>query len=661
MDEALIADVVERLDADTELVPQTGELVLAALLGEDEVNACLGGTSPARPELDPTPAAPPCRAYVKALTVEGFRGIGPTSRVELSAGPGLTLVIGRNGSGKSSYAEALELLLTGDSQRWSSRRSKIWKDGWRNLHHQGPTTIEAEILIDGEPGSTSLHRSWTATDDLTGGNTRLLRGGETLASLAPLGWEEPLKTYRPFLSYNELGSMLEEGPSRLYDALGSIFGLEDLVDAAARLAAVRKERTAAHKAVKDKLVRLRRGLEQLEDERAERCLAALKGTKLRLDEVEALVTGDRPAGGPDSELDRLSNLAQLPDPDLEAVKTATTELRSAAAEVERVRATDANRARSLAGLLQRSLEFHDQEGDGDCPVCGRDGALDADWHRLTETAIGDLRTQADAADQAHRRCAAAEQRTRTLLAPPPQVLEHAAALGVDPSPVRAAWESWRATQEKAGTALATALEERAVELAAAVGKVRDEAQRKLDERQGAWRDVALDVAGWLPEARRMTSEKELVKQVKTAETWLNETATRIRNERFQPIKEQVKSYWELLRARSSVDIDDVTFGGRATRRRVNLDVTVDGTEGAALARRHEPGRAARSRSVPVFATGDSGLQSVSFPDDRRSGPGHGSGPGRRTGAGARNGSPRPPGRGLHPRRSAAGGGPSAGD
>jgi hypothetical protein len=27
-----------------------------------------------------------------------------------------------------------------------------------------------------------------------------------------LGWENPLEAYRPFLSYNELGSLLDEGP-----------------------------------------------------------------------------------------------------------------------------------------------------------------------------------------------------------------------------------------------------------------------------------------------------------------------------------------------------------------------------------------------------------------------------------------------------------------
>ena len=44
-------------------------------------------------------------------------------------------LIGRNGSGKSSFAEALELLLTGDTYRWKKPRTAVWREGWRNLHH----------------------------------------------------------------------------------------------------------------------------------------------------------------------------------------------------------------------------------------------------------------------------------------------------------------------------------------------------------------------------------------------------------------------------------------------------------------------------------------------------------------------------------------------
>jgi hypothetical protein len=44
----------------------------------------------------------------------------------------------------------------------------------------------------------------------------------------------------------------------------------------------------------------------------------------------------------------------------------------------------------------------------------------------------------------------------------------------------------------------------------------------------------------------------------------------------------VKGIWELLRTRSHVELEDITFEGKSTSRKVSLDVTVDGTQGAAL-------------------------------------------------------------------------------
>ena len=44
--------------------------------------------------------------YLRTVRVEGFRGVGPPVALDVPLGPGLTLVIGRNGSGKSSLTEA---------------------------------------------------------------------------------------------------------------------------------------------------------------------------------------------------------------------------------------------------------------------------------------------------------------------------------------------------------------------------------------------------------------------------------------------------------------------------------------------------------------------------------------------------------------------------
>src|SRR5438034_10755717 len=108
-------------------------------------------------------------AYISSLTVQGFRGIGPKQALRFSPGPGLTIVVGRNGSGKSSFAEALEVLFTGDSKRWSDR-SKIWKEGWRNLHHPKTASIDADLLLEGQ-GPMKVTASWDAGAPLESAKT----------------------------------------------------------------------------------------------------------------------------------------------------------------------------------------------------------------------------------------------------------------------------------------------------------------------------------------------------------------------------------------------------------------------------------------------------------------------------------------------------------
>ena len=137
-------------------VERAADLVLAAFQGPDALRATLeghGAASVPTRQPDQTPTA----TYLAALEVEGFRGIGPPATLTLEPSPGLTLVVGRNGSGKSSFAEALEMLLTGSNRRWTER-AKVWQDGWRNLHH-GPPRITGRFRPDG--GRTTMTISAT--------------------------------------------------------------------------------------------------------------------------------------------------------------------------------------------------------------------------------------------------------------------------------------------------------------------------------------------------------------------------------------------------------------------------------------------------------------------------------------------------------------------
>ena len=80
-------------------------LVLAACDGRDALDGVLQTAKTTAKADEKATATTHAGAYLTSLTVEGFRGIGPRQTLTLTPGPGLTIVVGRNGSGKSSFAE----------------------------------------------------------------------------------------------------------------------------------------------------------------------------------------------------------------------------------------------------------------------------------------------------------------------------------------------------------------------------------------------------------------------------------------------------------------------------------------------------------------------------------------------------------------------------
>ena len=111
--------VHDRLSAEDLLQKNWSSLVLAACDGDDALAGVLNNGKAATPVTEKPSATKGIGAYLTSLAVEGFRGIGPRQTLTLTAGPGLTIIVGRNGSGTSSFAEALEVLLTSDNKRWA--------------------------------------------------------------------------------------------------------------------------------------------------------------------------------------------------------------------------------------------------------------------------------------------------------------------------------------------------------------------------------------------------------------------------------------------------------------------------------------------------------------------------------------------------------------
>ena len=114
--------------------------------------------------------------------------------------------------------------------------------GWRNLHAHDLVRISAELLVE-DAGPATAERTWSGAV-FPESRATVQFAGKKRADLDQLGWRDALVAYRPFLSHSELEAFFN-GPSRLYDLLSSVLGLEDLATAEGRLSAARKERKGA--------------------------------------------------------------------------------------------------------------------------------------------------------------------------------------------------------------------------------------------------------------------------------------------------------------------------------------------------------------------------------------------------------------------------------
>jgi energy-coupling factor transporter ATP-binding protein EcfA2 len=581
MDDELLRLVVEHLATAPPDVTDAQGLVLAACQGADELENALGGTASGAAPIRPTPVpSNGLGVWLLALEVAGFRGVGRRTVVNFEPRPGLTLVVGRNGSGKSSFSEALEFLLTGANYRWAER-SRVWSQGWRNLH-QPQASIVARFAKDGAGQPVVVGAAWPDEGELVDARREMF--SPTKGPIAGLGWTEALGNYRPFLSYTELGSLLDEGPTKLYDAVASILGLQELTTAQKLIADARIHRTNMQKAVAEQLPALLDRLGAINDKRASASFKALSSRRWDLDVVDRALSGAIEEGDPEAELLTLRVLSTVAGPDGARVEDIAQRLRDAADGLAKAAETDSGRAKRSAKLLKDALTYHKHVGDGECPVCRRPGALDAIWRKAAEAEVQVLSMAAAQADQAEAVAKATFSEARGLMAAAPQALQWASQVGVDAREAQVAWAGFlKAPAEDELTAVADHLEKQLPALNAALLRLREAASQELERRENAWRPIAHDLTDWLTHARAAEGQQATIPALKAAEKWMKGAVAALRDERFTPIAEGVDRNWRLLRQESNVKLNRPKLEGTGNARRVALDIDVDGQPGAALA------------------------------------------------------------------------------
>ncbi|AUS78892.1 recombinase RecF [Actinoalloteichus sp. AHMU CJ021] len=586
VDSSLVTQLAARATEDDSLGDRAKELVLAALESPDELAdllSTIGGERGSAGE----DTVRPVTAYLREIRVEGFRGIGSATTLSLHPGPGLTIVTGRNGSGKSSFAEGLETALTGGTFRWGGEpeRSKQspWATQWRNLHHRGRCSVAVELAVDGAAENVLVGIDWDRDADYTDQQpwTQPRTGtvlGRRVPGRDPLGWAEALRNYRPIMSYQEMNALLHATSMKLHEAIARILGLDRLTSAINHL---KESRKAPKDEVEhaDKLSReLRKTLADVPDDRAQRARTAL-GRKRDLELLTSLATGTDERQQETTRSLRI--LSTLTAPAEDEVRDAADTLRAAHTAEQELTAHRARTEARRLDLLRQALELHAEQGERDCPVCGT-GRLDGEWRRKAEDTLQEHHLDAERQRRVAERTAEARRQARALLesVPTPPATEEPLALPALPA-LTAATNRWFDAPTEL-PALADHLLARRPELAAAMAEVREQAAAHLDEREERWAPVALELSRWLDANKRAEPHREVVRAADQAVKWLERNETTIRDERVAELSGQIQEVWASLRQESNVSLGNLTLEGRHTRRTVRFTAGVDGEEGSAL-------------------------------------------------------------------------------
>ncbi|WP_208113180.1 AAA family ATPase [Actinorugispora endophytica] len=555
------------------LDPAARQWVAAAAHGEDALAACARGETfdlplPAEP-VQPVQHARRC--YLNRVRVQGFRGIGRAATLEFPPGPGLTVIVGRNGSGKSSFAEAVEAALTGRNVRWDGMPA-AWRDGWRNLHFDDTTEITVELQRSGEHAATRVTRSWAGESVRSARGEVVLPNGET-GSLASLGWGDDLSRYRPFLSYDELGRTVTGRSAELYDTLTALLGLTELTETERRLAkACDKLAKAVDRPARD-LSYLLEQLRASTDPRARRAVEILTAPSTDLGRLAAIAADNGPSDPAQQVV--LRRLRRLAVPERALMTDVVSELRGAAMETAMAAGTKGDRARGVVELLRQALEYHERHpAETDCPTCGSTDALGTAWVYRARAEIAKLEPVAASTAAAHQRAEDARDQARFLMAPPPSWLPPDSELGL-------IWADWAAGAEITDLGeLAAHIDTTGRRLRSAAIAARKAATERLSDPTDGWAEVAEQLGAWLEDAREAVKARETLEPAVRALDWFTALARELRAERLRPLAAQSEKVWGRLRQERHIDLEALRLVGRGAQRRVAVDVSVDGTEGA---------------------------------------------------------------------------------
>ena len=455
----------------------------------------------------------------------------------------------------------------------------MWQQGWRNLHHRGPTHLGATFRVDDARQPLEIKQAWTDGASFDEHAPRTVSGSRT--TWEELRWDTPLEQFRPILSHTEPGTMFSSRAAALYEALSSILGLEFYDSTLAVLRAQRLSRERAAKDERRERTELRAQLTTSEDGRAAAAAALLGSRKPDTDAVLEC------AGDPDTvEADDLSALPALEAPTPERVAQVFDEADAARIELGGFAADEESRSENLATILEQALEYRHhchEQAPADCPVCGAEQRLDDDWASHAGAQAAELRERGRAFRQARSRQseALAAARHQLFSGHSGRAIAAAARCRVDTRAADALWTQWceLCTDD---LELLTRGPELAVALSQELEKIQRDVAAQRNRRDEAWGPLRQAILTWHSHFLLAKTDGEIAATLKRAEAWLSDQLVALRQERLAPVVDAAKANWGEIQQGGEISLEHVELKKQGSQRFVSFDVVIDGADTSAF-------------------------------------------------------------------------------
>lgn len=565
-DPHLYDELLEELMEDHKLEDNPRLVIDGALRGSLALSAALeddGKSFSPKPQTKEGEKTAAPAIFLNQITVEGFRGAGPEAKLDIEPGPGLTLVVGRNGTGKSTFAEGLETVLTGTTERWSER--KEWKGAWQNVGYQGQRRVSATLLAEGL-GQCVAERRWSTDDELESASLVVTPEKHDQQRL---DWANSCATARPFLGYRQLGKVVEN-PADAFDTLNEVLGLELLSGASDRVNGALKQIADRVKAEKQKREECVARLKGSDDDRASQ-LVTLLGTKSP--EPSTVQTKVRETRREDkAKQPELAAFARHKVPTEEEWNQRLASLESSVEEVAASSSQLAERSHRLIQLIDQALPLLKGEVES-CPVCER--PLTADDVRGIEGRRSKLKEASEKYSAAKTHLKNARDEVLRLCSGLPRVSAELASQVELPAGLSDELAALQRVGDHTDAQVVELLKFHSGVLAL-LNECQTRAQSLLQDADDEFRKLTQPVEEWVELATKVAADKEAKKVLTQAKTWLKDAMERHRDRRFEPLQEATLDNWRTMSSGSSVLLNGVKLASGGTRRKIQLDVAVDG-------------------------------------------------------------------------------------